>query len=70
LQQGVQCNTQHGIINDFDKHFTANGLYTESTSFKSDVMRMNDNEPTGILPTIICGRQKILSRMPNRTVKL
>ena len=46
LQQGVQCNTQHGILNDFDKHFTTNGLYTESSSFKSDVMRMNDNEPT------------------------
>lgn len=46
LQQGVQCNTQHGILNDFDKHFTANGLYTESSSFKSDVMRMNDIEPT------------------------
>ncbi|MEI9911235.1 MAG: HEPN domain-containing protein [Bacteroidota bacterium] len=24
LQQGVQCNTQHGILNDFDKHFCSN----------------------------------------------
>jgi sulfite reductase (ferredoxin) len=48
LQQGVQCNTQQGILNDFDKHFTANRLYTESSSFKSDVMRMNDNEPTEV----------------------
>jgi sulfite reductase (ferredoxin) len=46
LQQGVQCNTQHGILNDFDKHFTANRLYTESSSFRSDVMRMNENEPS------------------------
>ena len=46
LQQGVQCNTQHGILNDFDKHFTSKGLYTESSSFKSDVMRMNENEPS------------------------
>ena len=44
LQQGVQCNTQHGILNDFDKHFTANGLY--SNNFKADVMRMNDAEPS------------------------
>lgn len=44
LQQGVQCNTQHGILNDFDKHFTEKGLYRESTGFKSDVMRMNENE--------------------------
>ncbi|MBL7698769.1 MAG: HEPN domain-containing protein [Chitinophagaceae bacterium] len=46
LQQGVQCNTQHGILNDFDKHFTANGLYNDSSSFKLAVMRMNDNEPS------------------------
>ena len=44
LQQGVQCNTQHGILNDFDKHFTANGLY--NNNFKADVMRMNDAEPS------------------------
>jgi sulfite reductase (ferredoxin) len=46
LQQGVQCNTQHGILNDFDKHFTANGLYTGSNSFKTTVLRMNDSEPS------------------------
>jgi sulfite reductase (ferredoxin) len=51
LQQGVQCNTQHGILNDFDKHFTAKGLYTESGSFKSDVMRMSDNEPAETFAT-------------------
>lgn len=45
LQQGVQCNTQHGILADFDKHFTANGLYTASNSFKESVMRMNDATP-------------------------
>jgi sulfite reductase (ferredoxin) len=44
LQQGVQCNTQQGILNDFDKHFTLTGLYP--TSFKADVMQINDNEPT------------------------
>jgi sulfite reductase (ferredoxin) len=46
LQQGVQCNTQHGILNDFDKHFTDKALYTESSSFKATVMRMNDAEPS------------------------
>lgn len=45
LQQNIQCNTQHGILNDFDKHFTSNGLYTASSSFKTDVMRMNDYSP-------------------------
>ncbi len=44
LQQGVQCNTQQGILNDFDKHFSYNNLY--SKNFKADVMRMNDKEPS------------------------
>jgi sulfite reductase (ferredoxin) len=46
LQKNVQCNTQHGILNDFDKHFTATGLYTASESFKTQVLRMNDTEPS------------------------
>jgi sulfite reductase (ferredoxin) len=46
LQNGVQCNTQHGILKDFDTHFVQKGLYTEYASFKDAVMRMNDAEPT------------------------
>jgi sulfite reductase (ferredoxin) len=45
LQQGVQCNTQHGILNDFDKYFTEKALYTEAASFKAQVMRMNPLKP-------------------------
>jgi len=46
LQQGVQCNTQAGILKDFDIHFTQNGLYTESNSLKETVLQMNESEPT------------------------
>jgi sulfite reductase (ferredoxin) len=46
LQQGVQCNTQAGILKDFDTHFTQNGSYTESNSFKQTVLQMNDSEPS------------------------
>ncbi len=46
LQQGVQCNTQHGILKDFDTHFTDNGLYNASKSFKSVVMRINETAPS------------------------
>jgi sulfite reductase (ferredoxin) len=45
LQQGVQCNTQHGILKDFDTHFTEKGIYN-SESFKTAVMRMNDVPPS------------------------
>jgi sulfite reductase (ferredoxin) len=44
LQQGVQCNTQHGILKDFDIHFSEKGLY--DGSFKSAAMRINENEPS------------------------
>jgi sulfite reductase (ferredoxin) len=46
LQQGVQCNTQHGILNDFDKHFTQKGIYTEGGSFKETVLEINKTEPS------------------------
>jgi len=46
LQQGVQCNTQAGILKDFDVHFTQNGLYTESNSFKETVLQMNNEKPS------------------------
>jgi sulfite reductase (ferredoxin) len=45
LQQSVQCNTQHGILKDFDTHFTEKELYPNG-SFKSAVMRMNDVAPS------------------------
>lgn len=46
LQQGVQCNTQHGILNDFDKHFVEKGLYTNDASFKELVLQINKQEPS------------------------
>ena len=46
LQQGVQCNTQQGILKDFDTHFTEKGNYTATENFKTAVMRMNDIPPS------------------------
>jgi sulfite reductase (ferredoxin) len=46
LQQGVQCNTQHGILKDFDTHFVQKGLYNGHESFKVAVLKMNDAEPS------------------------
>lgn len=46
LQHGVQCNTQHGILKDFDTHFTQQGLYTTTGSFKEAVMQINQVEPS------------------------
>lgn len=46
LQQGVQCNTQAGILKDFDTHFIQIDLYTENNSFKDTVLKMNEAEPS------------------------
>jgi len=46
LSEGVSCNTQVGIINDFDKHFVATGKFTVAGGFKSLVMQINEHEPT------------------------
>ncbi|HEX3024461.1 MAG TPA: nitrite reductase [Chitinophagaceae bacterium] len=46
LNHGVQCNTQIGILNDFDKNFTDKGLYTGYANFKELVLQINQNEPS------------------------
>ncbi|WP_143305191.1 HEPN domain-containing protein [Chitinophaga vietnamensis] len=46
LGEGVSCNTQSGIINDFDKHFVATGKFTFEKDFKSLVLQINEHEPT------------------------
>lgn len=51
LQKGVQCNTQIGILKDFDLNFTQKGLYTVTESFQTEVMRMNDSEPSQAFAT-------------------
>jgi sulfite reductase (ferredoxin) len=48
LQQGVQCNTQAGILKDFDTHFTKKGFYSEQNSFKDVVLKMNEEEPSEV----------------------
>ncbi|ACU64021.1 HEPN domain-containing protein [Chitinophaga pinensis] len=46
LGEGVSCNTQTGIINDFDKHFVETGKWPLDGSFKTLVLQINQNEPS------------------------
>ena len=45
LDENVNCNTQHGIIADFDKHFVETGRF-RIDSFKTLVLQINQHEPT------------------------
>jgi sulfite reductase (ferredoxin) len=48
LNHEVQCNTQAGILKDFDTHFTDKGLYRGTASFKELVLQINKNEPSAV----------------------
>lgn len=45
LGEDVACNTQIGIINDFDRHFIATGRFPHIADFKSLVLQINQHEP-------------------------
>lgn len=51
LGAGVQCNTQAGILRDFDIHFTDKGLYTVDASFAKSIMEFNDVAPSAEFAT-------------------
>jgi sulfite reductase (ferredoxin) len=43
---GKQTNTQHGVINDFEKEFVESGKFTLYPSVKELILTINKNEPT------------------------
>ncbi|GEP93981.1 HEPN domain-containing protein [Chitinophaga cymbidii] len=45
LDENISCNTQHGVMNDFDKHFVETGKF-EMDSFRNMVLQINQHEPT------------------------
>lgn len=46
LDKEVHCNTQIGIINDFETHFVESELFAFEPSFKESVLRINKIEPS------------------------
>lgn len=45
LSKDVKCNTQKGIIDDFQTHFVATGDYTQLEDFTATVLQINQYEP-------------------------
>jgi sulfite reductase (ferredoxin) len=45
LKEGVHCNTQDGILKDFDKHFVESGKWPERENVRSIVLQINQSEP-------------------------
>lgn len=46
LDKQINCNTQNGIINDFDAHFVQTGLVEINTSFRELVLQINQENPS------------------------
>jgi sulfite reductase (ferredoxin) len=46
LDKEVHVNTQHGIINDFDKHFVETGEIVLGGSFKELALLIQEREPS------------------------
>ncbi len=46
LGKQVHCNTQIGIINDFDKHFVETGEFSFESTFAEQVLHINKREPS------------------------
>lgn len=45
LAKDIACNTQMGIIQDFDKHYIATSEFVVDTTFQDLVLQINQNEP-------------------------
>ncbi len=46
LSEDHHCNTQIGIINDFDREFIESGKFLSNGPFSEQVLAINKNEPT------------------------
>jgi sulfite reductase (ferredoxin) len=44
--ESINCNTQIGIINDFDKHMVQTGKISFNGSFAEELLTINKHEPT------------------------
>jgi len=44
--EGINCNTQMGILNDFDKHYIQTGKFAFKGVFAEEVVEVNNTEPS------------------------
>lgn len=46
LSEDISCNTQSGIVEDFDQHFVAQGKFDWDESFAASVYALSEEKPT------------------------
>lgn len=45
LDKEIACNTQNGILNDFDRHFSEEKAFSFPKGFREYVLRINQHQP-------------------------
>ncbi|MBC7450177.1 MAG: nitrite reductase [Cytophagales bacterium] len=70
--EGVNCNTQLAMLNDFDKHLVANDKFdVAGESFAAQVLSMNTQEPTATFAdTYIKEAEAFVQQIKERRAKL
>jgi sulfite reductase (ferredoxin) len=46
VEKNVRCNTQQGIITDFDQHFENEFGFSSEKKFSDFVLQINKNQPS------------------------
>jgi len=70
--EGVSCNTQVAILNDFDKHLVSNGKFdVTGSSFASQVLSMSEHEPTAAFAAkYLSEAESFVNQIKERRAKL
>jgi sulfite reductase (ferredoxin) len=54
LSKDMKCNTQKGIIDDFQTYYIQTGDFGWSLDFSDYVLRINQQEPSQAFATLYC----------------
>ncbi|MCX2741040.1 nitrite/sulfite reductase [Pontibacter anaerobius] len=66
LDKNVSTNTQHNILQEFDAHFVAPGIFRFEPDFTSRVLQINQNEPSQTFATDYLSQALVFLQEANR----
>ncbi|MEM9980981.1 MAG: HEPN domain-containing protein, partial [Bacteroidota bacterium] len=58
IDEGIHCNTHHGILKDFDEHFVSTGKFSFENSFRETVLRLKKQAPSAQFAETYLGEAK------------
>ncbi|MGD1839281.1 MAG: HEPN domain-containing protein [Thermonemataceae bacterium] len=58
IDEGIHCNTHHGILKDLDEHFVSTGKFSFENSFREAVLRLKKQAPSAQFAETYLGEAK------------